>query len=114
PRRLVRMLFRLFLLGIIVAGGAAWFVWQDYQRFTDHPLANDGVERRLEVQPGDSLQRIVARLSAQQLATGRTLYWQLLAREMDVATRLKVGEYRLQPGLTPRSLLELLARGEVI
>jgi UPF0755 protein len=33
---------------------------------------------------------------------------------MDVDTRLKVGEYRLEPALTPRRLLDMLARGEVV
>jgi len=38
----------------------------------------------------------------------------LLGRELDVARRLKAGEYTLEPGMTPRSLLGQVTAGRVI
>ena len=33
---------------------------------------------------------------------------------MNVASRLQAGEYALQPGLTPRGLIEMMAAGKVV
>ena len=48
------------------------------------------------------------------MVAGHDLEWRLLARELDAAGRLKVGEYALEPGITPRELLRRMRDGRVI
>ena len=45
---------------------------------------------------------------------GHRLEWQALARQLGAAGRIQVGEYALEPGTTPRALLEKLRAGDVI
>ncbi|MFP3648979.1 endolytic transglycosylase MltG, partial [Paraburkholderia sp. SIMBA_054] len=40
--------------------------------------------------------------------------WLLLARQVGAAGHIKVGEYALQPALSPRELLERMRQGKVI
>jgi UPF0755 protein len=44
----------------------------------------------------------------------QTYEWTALARQMGAAGRIQVGEYRLEPGMTPRELLAAMRDGDVI
>lgn len=106
---------KVLLLLLLALAAAAAFAWLDYQRFarTPLPLPEDGLV--LEVPRGQSLRGIVAQLAGQGLTPAwRRHWWQALAVEEGVLRRLQAGEYRLEPGLDPRGLLDQLARGRVI
>src|SRR5690606_36363582 len=45
---------------------------------------------------------------------GHELEWQALARQLGAAGRIQVGEYALDPGTTPRQLLERMRDGKVV
>src|SRR3546814_16058040 len=45
---------------------------------------------------------------------GHNLEWQLLARQLEAAGRIQVGEYPLEPGTTPRDLLVRMRDGKVL
>jgi UPF0755 protein len=45
---------------------------------------------------------------------GHRLEWQALARELGAANKLQVGEYALEPGMTPRDVLTALRDGKVV
>lgn len=92
---------------------AAW-VWRDYRAFADAPLRIGPAEPAFDLARGTAFNRIVQDLTARGLADAPPAYWRLLAAEMDVAGRLKAGEYALEPGLTPRRLLERMAAGRVL
>lgn len=109
--RLIRALALLLLLAGVAAG--AW-LWRDYQRFAEAPLAIGEAEAVLEVPLGTPFLRIVAELRKRGYSAAHPLYWRALAWEMGVADGLHAGEYALAYGLTPRSLLQRMARGEVI
>ncbi len=62
--------------------------------------------------PGSSLNKLAYDLHARNIIQYPRLFI-LLGREMDAARRLQAGEYILQQGLTPRTLLEQLVEGKV-
>ncbi len=97
----------LFLLGVATL---AW-QWRLYREALDRPLAiSEPVT--LEIEKGESLKSVARRLESRGiLKDHRWLLW--WAFEKEAAGNIKVGEYSLEPGMTPKSLLSLLVSGKV-
>ena len=105
------LLIGLALLVVIAAAGALWLKL-DYDRFLETPLAVDA-PAAFEIRRGDSLRGVAQRLAAEGwLARPHFMVW--LGRESGLAGRIQPGEYRVEPGVRPRELLERFARGAVI
>lgn len=104
----------LFVLGLLAAAAAAWFVHEDYRRFARTELKIGADELVFEVKRGDSFRHVLNRLRRVGIDDGHDLYWKALAWETGVMTRLRVGEYALGHGLTPLALLDKLEQGRVI
>jgi UPF0755 protein len=68
----------------------------------------------LTVESGDGFQDILEKLRALGVQEGHDLEWQALAHEMQVISRLQVGDYSIRHGITPRELLLKLESGKVI
>src|SRR5690606_4031429 len=64
--------------------------------------------------PGEGFRQLLQRLRAAGIDDGHDLMWHALVRELGLTTRLQVGEYALDAGLTPRELLRRIGRGEVV
>jgi UPF0755 protein len=105
-RRLILALAAVALLGL--AAFAA-----DALRFflTPLPIAEEGLV--YEIPPGATAQA-VARDLAQRGLLDRPKYWRWLARIEDKARQIRVGEYRLEPGLRPRGLLDAFVHGATV
>lgn len=101
----------VFLVVLAVAG---YFAYQRYAGFADAPLAGVSRGESIVVAQGDSLARVVAKLRDAGVETGNSAQWQLLARQLGAAGRIQVGEYALEPGTTPRDLLDRMREGKVI
>lgn len=104
----------LFLALLVVAAGALGLVaYQRFAGFADTPI--DGIEAgdTLVVEPGDSLPKVLRRLDAMGIAS-RGFEWRALAKRMGAAGRIQVGEYALEPGMTPRDLLAAMRDGKVV
>lgn len=104
----------LFLALLVVAAGALGLVaYQRFAGFADAPI--DGIEAgdTLVVEPGDSLPKVLRRLDAMGIAS-RGFEWRALAKRMGAAGRIQVGEYALEPGMTPRDLLAAMRDGKVV
>nr|WP_269450715.1 endolytic transglycosylase MltG [Stenotrophomonas sp. MMGLT7] len=101
----------MLVLVLAVAGGAAWS-WQHYQQFAATPVATG--QPSVTIASGDSLKVVVRKLREAGVHAGHDLEWQLLARELGAAGKLKVGEYALQPAPSPRELLLRMRDGRVI
>lgn len=115
PVSLLRQLLRLLLLLVaLTALAAGAWLWADYQRFAERPLDLGDRELVLEVKLGTSFNQIVSRLRQQRLSRAPRLYWRALAHQMGVLDGLRAGEYAIAQGMTPRVLLERMARGLVI
>ena len=85
--------------------------WRDYRAFTDTPLFIADGGQRLVVERGTSVRAVIRQLGNRGM-TNPGWRWRLLTRLEPVI--IQAGEYALEPGLTPRGLLALLASGDVI
>jgi UPF0755 protein len=99
------------LLALLLAAGLAWAAWSRYQAFLAEALTIPASGLVFDLAPGSNGADIVEQLAALGL-TRSDWPWRLLMR---MEPRLyRAGEYRVEPGLRPRDLLELLASGRVI
>lgn len=106
-----KALFVVLLLVVLGSGAFLGGAWLQYQAFVKAPLAIPVGGAVFDLQPGSSGRRIVSELAERGL-TRDDWRWKLLMRFKQAVYR--AGEYRLEPGLTPPELLELLASGDVI
>lgn len=102
-----RFFLTVFLLGAFIALGAgAWALW-----WVNHPLKLSAPSVDLSVEPGTTPRGI-----AQAVADTGTevppqlLYWWFRLSGQD--RQIRAGSYELERGLTPRTLLSVLVRGE--
>lgn len=102
----------LLLLALAAAGGA--WLWQRYAGFGDRPIAGLQAGDSVVVAAGDSFPSVLRKLRAAGVEQGDDLAWRVLARRLQADGSLKVGEYALDPGLTPRTLLLNMRNGKVI
>ncbi|WP_018952436.1 endolytic transglycosylase MltG [Thioalkalivibrio sulfidiphilus] len=107
-RRLLLGVLFLLVLALVAAAGLGY----DYLRFMDEPLALSETQV-YEVPPGASVRR-VARDLHEAGWLERPAYWEFHARVEAESATIRAGEYRLEPGLTPRSLLALFTAGRTV
>ena len=103
------------LLVALLAGAAAAAVGLIVLRglrSLDQPL-KVSAPLRFKVAPGSRFARVAAELSAQGLVP-EPRAWVLYARWRGLAAAIKAGEYEIDPGATPRTLLEKLVSGQVV
>lgn len=105
---------KLFVFVLIVGGIGAFVVWKDYRRFSDGPMDLVEHELVLDVKLGTSFPQIVRKLAKEDVSHAPSIYWRVLAHEMKVLDGLRAGEYAVTPQMTPRTLLDRMARGRVI
>ncbi|HYG07007.1 MAG TPA: endolytic transglycosylase MltG [Stenotrophomonas sp.] len=101
----------LLALVLLVGGAAAW-LWYDHARFAATPMSAQAPS--VVVAPGDSVRGMLRKLREAGVDTGHDWNWLLLARQVGAAGHIKVGEYALQPALSPQQLLERMRDGRVI
>lgn len=105
---------KLLVFVLIVGGVGGYVVWKDYRRFSDGPMDLAGHELVLDVKLGTSFNQIVRKLERENVSHAPALYWRALAHEMKVLDGLRAGEYAVVPAMTPRTLLDRMAKGKVI
>ncbi|MCD9087865.1 endolytic transglycosylase MltG [Stenotrophomonas sp. SY1] len=100
------------VLLVALAGVGAFALWQRLGSFASTPVTPD--QASITIAPGDSFSTVLGKLRAAGIDEGRDVQWQLLARQLDAAGKLKVGEYALEPAPTPRELLRNMRQGKVL
>lgn len=108
-RAIVRVLVVIVLLALASALAAAWWI----DRWLDQPIATLDEKQVFEVPRGSSLTAVGTSLHRSGLLDHPRI-WVGWARVMNRSQSLKAGEYALEPGLTPRRLLDLLSSGRVL
>lgn len=104
-----RVLGILLLLGSL---GAAW-IWMQIDAFLTQPLGVPESGIVVTVPKGTTLAAVARDLETQNvLGDARHLEW--YGRYTGQASQIRAGEYRLEPGLIPDSLLALLVSGRSI
>jgi UPF0755 protein len=101
------------VLVLLVAAVAGYWAVTRYLGFADQPIPGLHAGATVQVEQGDSFARVLDKLQAAGVPM-RRLEWQALGRQLGVAGKLQVGEYALDPGLTPRTLLLRMHDGKVI
>ncbi len=101
---MLRLLKAVFVLVLIAAGGAFYWVHQPLELLSGKPVD-------LAIEPG-TLPRQVAQVTVDSgvRTDARLLY--LWFRVSGQARDIKAGNYEIPPGTTPKSLLAKLVRGE--
>jgi UPF0755 protein len=108
------MLALLFLGLVAVAVGAFGFLaYQRYLGFADAPMTGIDDGETLIVAPGDALPKVLRKLRALGIET-HDFEWRALAKQMGTAGKIQIGEYALEPGMTPRELLARMRDGKVV
>lgn len=95
---------------VLVSFTAGWF-WMAYENAIRAPLGNTEAVF-FEIRKGDSLQRVIGRLTTQGVLQ-EPLWFKVLAYRRKVAAKLKAGEYEIPSGLTSRQLLDRMVAGKV-
>ena len=107
-KKFVPIIAALALMAVFAAGISAWRVSQ----FMSSPVnvAADG--QTFEISPGSSFTAVARQLVAEGYIDDATWY-RLYARWSGEAGGIQAGEYRIELGATPRSLLEQFTSGAV-
>jgi UPF0755 protein len=116
----VKKLFGTLLL-LLIGGGAFFSFW--LWSYAVNPVADLGDESRrgaavteegtVIIPPGSGFKRI-ERILADAGVIRKDIRFLLLARYLDVAQRLKAGEYRFAQGATPYQVLRQLEAGSIV
>jgi UPF0755 protein len=99
-------------LALVVAAVAAGALVRSGLRSLDAPL-NVSSPLVFRVAPGARFVRVATDLAARGVVA-QPRAWLLYARFKGLASSIKAGEYEIEPGATPRSLLEKLVSGQVL
>jgi UPF0755 protein len=103
---------RALLVAALSSLALAILVYDFHRRWLDRPLpVREAV--LIEVATGEALGPLADRLAAAGFLDHPRLF-ELHARAVGRAERIQAGEYRLVPGITPRSLLDDLVLGRVV
>lgn len=103
---LAKILGVLLLLLAVVLG----FLWFEYNKALTTPVVIQQ-SRYIEIERGDSFNRISQKLLEQQVAI-QPLWFKLIAYKDKVANKLKAGDYELKAGLTMPEILEVFIAGK--
>ncbi len=107
-RRVLLTLFGLLLTGaLLTLGGALWWLNNPMTLVTS--AANPVLD--LDIEPGTTPRGVAEAVAASgaRVPSGLLFTWFRLSSE---ARLIKAGSYELTPGMTPRTLLRMLVRGE--
>jgi len=88
---------------------AGSWAWMDYQGALKNPAVAAQVS--LEIEKGDSLDRICQKLLSQHLAI-KPFWFKSIAYLGNTYKKIKTGEYELTPGLTIPEILDLFVQGK--
>ncbi len=104
---------RVALALLVVAALAVLAAYGQVQRWLDAPLAVEGAAASIEIPRGQPLTTTARELAARGVLT-HPRWLQAYARATGADARIKAGEYAIEPGTTPRTLLALLESGKVV
>lgn len=96
---------------LVLAAALGAEVWAGL-RSLDAPL-NIAAPLRFKVAIGSRFAHVAADLAAQGIVP-RPRTWVLYARWKGAANAIKAGEYEIEPGMTPRQLLDKIVSGQVL
>jgi UPF0755 protein len=97
-----------------VLSTAGLYLWNDYQQFSNRRLHDFKEPVVVMLQPGQRIDHVLDQLREAGVDVGPRWQWQLLMRQLRLATKLKTGEYAISNKLTPRGVVIAIAEGRVV
>ena len=110
--RSARRLFLTVLVAVVVGVSALGMLVTDFNRYVAAPEPGLEVERIVAIDQGMSF-RDAARKLGDKGVISRPSYFMYLARQKNVDTKIKAGEYTFTKGMTPAQILDIITRGDV-
>ena len=108
--RMLTLLATLWTPISLLAVGGGWSLFNHYRHT---PLSGVETPRIIEIVPGEGFSTITQKFQAQGIIRSRWPFMALAALQ-GRTTRIRAGEYRLSPGITPQGLLDQLVKGEIL
>jgi len=105
----MRFLFVLLLL----AAGAGWFAWADYQRYLEQPVSLSETGESFSIERGWSANRVADELESRGIIDKRH-WFDLYARLSKKAGSVKSGEFNLSGPLTVPELFDTFVEGQTV
>lgn len=106
---MIRFLFVLLLL----AAGAGWFAWADYQRYLEEPVSLADAGEPFAIERGWSAKRVADELETRGIIHKRH-WFDLYARLSKKAGGIKSGEFNLSGPLTVPQLFDTFVKGQTV
>jgi len=107
-KRLIPFVLTAALVAVIVIGAGAWYA----ARVLERPLTLPEAGVAFEIRPGSALATVSNELVERGILSEPTVFrW--YGRLSGKANMIHAGEYLIEPGTTPASLLDKFVRGEV-
>ena len=103
--------WRLLFIPVVIIALVGWWLYQDLRTQLDAPL-NINSPEQFVIAPGMPLRAVAEEITARGWFK-HPRYLQLEGRLQGVETSIKAGEYLLEPGITARSLLDMIVAGRV-
>lgn len=113
PRGFADRVFRLAGVLVLLCSAVAGWVMIDYRAFTQTQLNVPAEGVVVEIPNGRSVRGIANDLFQRALIR-HPRYFEWMVRHSGSAARLQAGEYLIEPGTTPETLIELLISGKVV
>lgn len=105
-----KLLFLCFSALVLVGAGGALWAWQGLETLKQPiPLAQPEV---FTVESGTAFSQLAHRLAEEGLVS-ESLWLRLYGRLNPEQTRIKAGDYQLEPGMTPLAVLDDMVEGRV-
>ncbi|MCP4488691.1 MAG: endolytic transglycosylase MltG [Gammaproteobacteria bacterium] len=107
---MIKLFKKLLVLGLLVCiGGAVVLAYQLIQ-FQLEPIKLSSEQQTFTIKSGSNIKVIAQQLSLEKVIDGPWLFI-LMARVKGVETKVRAGEYRLQPNQTTAKLLDSFVTG---
>jgi UPF0755 protein len=109
---LIKLMLGGLCLALLLAGGGwLWLARLDRERL-EMPMPGLESARVVVISPGSSLQAVARSLTGEGLLEYPQSFVRQARRE-ELAARIRAGEYRVEPGTTPRQMLDMFVAGRV-
>lgn len=104
---------RHFAAALVLAAVAALGARARFESWSNSPLNVGSAGATVEIARGEPLSAVAGDLAGRGLLT-HPRWLALYARYQGADSRVRAGEYAIEPGTTPRSLLQQFASGQVV
>ncbi len=109
----MKIFLRLLALLLMVALGAAGYVFWQGKIFLETPMESEGREIMFDVVPGSTFQGVATQLQEKGLISD-SFKFRLLVRYKQVGNKLQAGRFKLSTAMVPEAILHELVFGKAI